>query len=335
MFKWLKHLLNRPRASRNAARPPAETHGPRPEVAEKATTGIDESIGDQGGDLILVTDSAYRAMIADAEAHPTVETGGILVGTGKQPVILGAGTGGENAVREPARFSSDLVHDRRFLDEVRSIWGESAVAIGYWHRHPNGMTRASSTDQDQASQLNQAWDDGAINLVAIVTKSGFKYKLYLYGIRRGENQLSPQAYRVVPDDADCVRNRLEQAVHYPPVCEDASYWMDAGFQSYETPIVRQRLSNDVAEIRRDFCADVVSYRGPDGRLLRLDIRMPDEETLTLIIPPEYPMNPPRVFVGGIDVTHTTGAEYWNSTCRLTDLLCGYFKTRESMLEAMP
>lgn len=91
-------------------------------------------------------EDAIRAM--SRESADGSETGGILLGlfdeVTKVLTVTEAGAPGPRAVREPARFSRDLLYAR---DIAREAWvRDRSQWIGEWHTHPRGPVQPSQLD---------------------------------------------------------------------------------------------------------------------------------------------------------------------------------------------
>lgn len=96
-------------------------------------------------------------MVAAAEAHADLETGGMLVGyeSGERPnevVVAGAIDGGPNASRGEYSFSPDGRWQRQKLAEIYSASGRVVTFIGDWHSHPHGRPIPSPTDLKTAAR---------------------------------------------------------------------------------------------------------------------------------------------------------------------------------------
>lgn len=275
---------------------------------------------------MLVCRSAYQTMEKEVSSL-SVETGGVLLGIADPPVIVEAGTGGEHAIRQLSQFSGDAEWDRRCLDRARARHGKSIGIAGYYHSHPAGSSGGfSDTDLAQARKLVEHFGDGKPLLVCIWARAcrwlgrpHDDFRLSAYGIRSRDGTLEPLHFEVVDDQGECVREAISQAPLIPGE-NDSDFWSDERFVFYENRIGRQRIRQELQELR-DRGWDICAYRIPGDRGLRL--RCTNAWiAIEALLPREYPLNPPRLFVGSStqELPALPTQQVWNSDRFLFELL---------------
>jgi len=267
----------------------------------------------------LICRTPYETMLREVEPSP-VETGGQMVGIPDPPVVLAAGAGGRNAIREATCFKGDTEADRACLDAARRRFGPKVVITGYYHKHPGNMSSFSGQDLRQARELVGQFGDGKPLLVAIYARprDDSKLKLFLYAIQSAQGNLEPVRYEIVEDHDKRVLAALTQAPVVPSI-RSVEFWTAEDFCFYENAVGRKRIVTDISDLRRGNW-QVTPVRAPGERSLRL-IAKSNGWMLELRLPVEYPLNPPRVFLqgkwelGNLDVIRR-----WSSDCRLLDVV---------------
>jgi proteasome lid subunit RPN8/RPN11 len=268
---------------------------------------------------ILITFGASRTFIQQARLCP-VETGGILAGTASPLTILDAGEPGPNATHEVTMFTSDPDMDTACLARSRQRYGERVMLLGWWHKHPVGLITPSSADWYQARQLAKEFNDGQPVLIGIVNRSprGFRYKttLYLYTTRDHDAAIE-HPWKLVGSHSRELKSALRQAAVRPDVRE-TGYWQDKDFQFYLNPVGRARIRQDLAACRSRGW-EVSTSRGAKDQILTVHLS-DGLSALKMILPPEYPLNPPTVAtVHGKPVEGVALLARWNSLSSLVDL----------------
>jgi integrative and conjugative element protein (TIGR02256 family) len=199
---------------------------------------------------IMITNKALNEMWEQSCDCPT-ETGGALVGTLKVPLVLSAGGPGPEAVERPSSFSSDANHDRLFLEQVRSQSQRRVSLLGWWHKHPQGMTRPSGGDLDQARRLQEtlvkAGDGPAWLLVFILQKDSSPLRaVYPYFLPEGERSFRSLDLNPVDDEGLQVCAALEKESLVLRQEQSTHPWMDTGFRFQNTLTGRRRLRRRAA-----------------------------------------------------------------------------------------
>lgn len=254
----------------------------------------------------------------------SVETGGVLLGIADPPVIVEAGAGGEDAIRQLSQFSGDVEWDRQCLDRARERHGKTIGIAGYYHSHPAGSSGDfSGRDLAQAKTLVTHFGDGKPLLVCIWARDcrwfGLNphFRLSLYGIRSRESTLEPLDFEVVFDRDERVRKAISKAPIIPGE-NDLDFWSDDRFVFYENRIGRQRIRQELQELRNKGW-DVCAYRIPGDRGLRLRCTN-GKIAIEARLPREYPLNPPRLFVMAAGLRPLPTQHVWNSDRSLFELI---------------
>jgi proteasome lid subunit RPN8/RPN11 len=268
---------------------------------------------------VLITYKASRNIIKQSKLCP-VETGGILVGTLSPLTIVAAGSPGENAVHEAARFTSDPNADRACLTDARKQHGSQVGLVGWWHKHPLGLTTPSSGDRYQARQLAKEYNDGQPVLMGIVNRHPklvrHKTILHLYSIDPAGN-LAEHDWKLIGGRSKELLDAIGRAPIRPDL-KPTDYWTDKDFQSYLNPIGRERINDEVQNLRKKGWAVKVGRRTSDHSLV-LDMRE-GSSVLRCVLPPEFPLNPPTVFTAdGRQFVELRALRGWNSHFHLIEV----------------
>ena len=98
--------------------------------------------------LVVMSDRAYRSVIAEACAHMSTETGGILLGRQVNGVwfVTEVIDPGMNVTLRPELFSYDAAYVNHLIPKVSAIYDYQLEILGIWHRHPGSMDFFSYTD---------------------------------------------------------------------------------------------------------------------------------------------------------------------------------------------
>jgi proteasome lid subunit RPN8/RPN11 len=277
----------------------------------------------------LITFPASRKMIKQSGLCP-VETGGVLVGIPQPLVVLDAGEPGPHAVHDAAMFTSDPETDTACLEESRQKYGESVMLLGWWHKHPAGLTTPSPGDCRQAQQLASEFNDGQPVLIGIVNRNprGSRYKttLHLYAVSN-DGTVPEHPWKLAGRCNAALKAALKQAAARPGT-RDLDYWRDKDFQFYLNPVGRARIREEIAECR-DRGWNVSTSRTPKDQVLTM--RLSDGiYAVKIILPPEYPLNPPTIM--SVDDTYLHSSillAQWSSLYRLVDLAVETFACMRS------
>jgi len=112
---------------------------------------------------VELPESVKASMVADVEACPTTETGGILIGRieGNKAIIERATGPGPKAVKTSTRFERDIEFAQAELDSA-ATGSNPSIYLGEWHSHlvasPEPSPRDVLSMQEIAESANYATD---------------------------------------------------------------------------------------------------------------------------------------------------------------------------------
>ena len=244
---------------------------------------------------ILIAAGAAREIESDSRSvGGQRETGGLLIGTTRCQAIVAATRAGPQAEQESHRFTDDPDHQQAQLDEQIRRFAGKVRLLGYWHRHV-GMPTPSGGDLNQARELLLKLGGRVLVVVVVVNRTSPQnpqVELNGFELRDGDSGFRPVELVQVPDDSPLIANALTQEAT-PVQVTDEDFWRNPDFQSYRTAVGRTRIEGEAEVLRAaGFKVQTLKKKG-DGRLLLQvqDIR----GSLVCVPPPEYPLNPPRLY----------------------------------------
>jgi proteasome lid subunit RPN8/RPN11 len=296
---------------------------------------VDKSKGGINMNEIMITKQALSEMWEHSRDCPT-ETGGALVGSLKIPLVLSAGGPGPQAVERPSSFSSDVNHDRLYLEQVRTLSERQVSLLGWWHKHPQGMTHPSGGDLEQARCLQeallQAGDGPAWLLVFILqTASNPLQAVFPYCLLEGERSFRRLKLNPVDNEDPQVLTALEKESLLLRQDKVVHPWMEPGFRFQNTLTGRRRLEEEQRLLSGMGWHVEVRLRKDDERLSFTVSR--EEKSFLCIFPVEYPFGMPRLFrlPDFEEVYPLAGAPVWNSDFHLVEWL----KLVDKVTDPMP
>lgn len=245
--------------------------------------------------LIRITNDAVRTMVKQARLS-SVETGGILLGTLDPAIaIVVAGCPGENAIHRVTQFRSDPEADKIHLANARQEHGDCISPIGWWHKHPAGLSCPSSGDRQQMRRLAGEYADGKPVIAGIINQIpmiiGQKTTLHLYSID-SKNELIEHDWKLIGRHNQQLQHTLKAAPRRPDI-QPGGFWDNKLFRSYLNPIGRERIRTEVA-VLRGMGWKVIIGRRPHDHVMVLKL-VKNSIYLQFVLPPEFPLNSPQVF----------------------------------------
>jgi len=267
--------------------------------------------------VIYFTQSAMDAMVRVVDGSP-VETGGVLVGFSEPHiVIVGAGGPGVNSIREVARFSNDPKEDYRILREYRNFYGCGVTIQGDFHKHPGCMIHTSGTDHNTAVKILKMLDDDRPLLVGIFIQPSSTPELFLYVISRANPNFESAQYEVIPDDDDVVKEAQRSTPSVLEVPKQVDFWNQESFQSVESVVGRERLKQDLKQLKEADWHAVFGRSRDSGVCFVVAKR--DHFEFKAELPREYPLNPPKIFtMSGSEFLDLHSLCQWSSSSSLLD-----------------
>lgn len=244
-----------------------------------------------------------------------VETGGLLIGTLKNPIVFKATKAGINAIKSYASYTNDADHDNEILKQSVDESNGRLKLLGFWHKHPFGYDKPSLIDLDVAR-----------GIIGRSVKSGDSRKYYfiITNIEHGEvvnhncyvfdpeeNGFKKIEFSLAHDDDVMVKEVL-QAEPTIPIAGNLDYWNDDGFSFHLTPKGNERLFNEIQNLKKNGYG-VRVYQGK-----RIQMLIEGKVNIICHLPPEYPLNPPRFYYGIYEMSYPL--HVWNSTMTIIDLL---------------
>jgi integrative and conjugative element protein (TIGR02256 family) len=255
--------------------------------------------------------SAFEAIRKESLAHAQ-ETGGLLIGTLKDPVVLKASGAGINAKATVISYTNDTLHDNQILKKAIEESNGKCKLIGFWHKHPTGCSHPSLGDLRQAQQIVKRNEcDGDMRPVFfIITNVNEDVQLFGYSLSPGQKNFEQVAIEVINNDLEEVEKALRnESVIIQP--KEMDFWKD-NFQFYLTPNGYKRLKKEVDVLRQaGYGVNVYARK-------QLCLKINKKETILCYLPPEYPLNPPRFFRDDREIKYCM--PIWNSTFHIIDIL---------------
>ncbi len=263
---------------------------------------------------LLITRGVIRTIETECLRNPHTETGGMLLGTMERYIAISATTAGQDAVKTATSYFNDEKYDHHILQETVRKYDGHVKSIGFWHKHPAGLRHPSMGDLAEACRVVNSISPEGDNrpvffMIAILSRS---LDLFAYVLNHNMIAFDEVRLRIIDDDAREVREALAQE---PVIIQphDLDFWGDPDFQWFQTNTGYARLKKDIDELtKRNYRA-----RAFAGKMLYLTIEK-DGKTITCITPPEYPLNPPRLFENNLEIPIVLTS--WNSTFMIVDVL---------------
>lgn len=274
-------------------------------------------------DEVRMASRAWEAIESAVLAtNANVETGGLLVGTRSQKVIVAATKPGPGAEQKAYRFTDDPDHQQAELDAISSGFDEKVSVEGWWHSHL-GMAHPSGGDFHQARELVEQFGRRLLVLIACVQNHRHGHDpcvtLNAFTLQPGDTDFRSVRLLRVPDDSPLITDALAQEPSPAPIAEK-DFWKDLDFNFYLTPVGHDRIQDEIAELRAAGFRVTSLRRKRDGRLL---LEIGSRGGRLLCLPPrEYPVNPPRLFWPGREkpIWLLRSVLSWNSDSRILDVV---------------
>ena len=278
---------------------------------------------------LLITASAYNTIITVSH-RCLLETGGVLMGVlGNPLVIVGAGQPGANAIHHFIRFTTDPASDIECLSTWRQVYGLVIEIVGWYHKHHH-LQEPSSGDHNQVRQLREDFKDSRPILMGIVSENGLfrkNLKLRFFSLDDTGNQIEYD-WEIISDDSTQIQQAIQSLPHRPQL-KDSGFWDDPHFQFYQNPIFRKRICREIGQLKESGLCVCVCRNKSDGNMV-LQIAN-NNMCLKLLMPPEYPLNPPIVFAGQKNIFDLRTITHWNSMMTLPCLVNEAIATASSSL----
>jgi integrative and conjugative element protein (TIGR02256 family) len=272
--------------------------------------------------ILKITKSAYQSIKSESLKHAT-ETGGILIGTLRHPVVIRASCAGSLADLSVCSYSNDAAHDSKHLQTAIRDYDGKVKLVGYWHKHPGNMSQLSAMDIETARGIikrAEKQEDHRPVFFMITNVVGHDVKLYCYMLN-DRSGVTAVATKFINDGSP----EVIKALNLEPAIvrqKKVNFWDDPGFQFYMTKTGSERLQQEVDELK----SHGFSVKAYAREHVYLTISK-YKETLICVLPPEYPLNPPRFFRGKDEIDYQL--PIWNSSMGIIDIVQRI--SRESMI----
>ena len=273
---------------------------------------------------IRVTQEAIQTMWRLSRGCPT-ETGGPLLGTLEDAIVLEAGNSGSMASLKPYSFTSDPNCDRAQLSQARDRWGRNLHLLGYWHKHPIGMIQSSGGDLSQARRLLEdlhASGETAPWLLVFIVQDSQAAAGWVHPFRLdwGDERFISLKLNIVASDDKEVQAALSAASAKLMVDQKDPEWLTPDYRFHRTPSGKRRLEAEKAGLEKLGFTVQVRHNRADDRLSFI-VQRPDAQYLCLL-PKEYPLTMARIFSLplGEEIYPLLKLPVWNSDLTLADYL---------------
>lgn len=268
---------------------------------------------------LLITDLAYHTIINVSE-RCMVETGGVLVGIlGNPLVIVAAGQPGSQAIHHSIRFTTDPAADKECLLTWRQVYGFVIEIAGWFHKH-HFLQEPSGGDCNQVRQLMNDFNDNRPIIMGIVSESGLfrkKLKPRFFSLDSDDNQIEYN-WDIIPNNSPEIEKAIQSVPHKPEV-RDTDFWNDPKFQSYKNPIGRERICRDIEQLEHHGWHTLTCRNKVNDTLILQTTNI--HNIFCLLIPPEYPLNPPIIFADNNQrMIDLKSLSEWNSTMTLIEII---------------
>ena len=249
------------------------------------------------------------------------ETGGILIGpapTDETIIITSAtGPGHDGKCASSASWQTDPDYLNGELKMAREE-NPGVNLRGFWHRHPGQMSHPSTQDLWEARKIladkKHYKLDGKL-IMPIVTVAQERVTIHAYYITDEELRFEEISLEVIPD-SDKVLKSLLASKKAVEVEEESNlgFWQDgAGRLKAELCRLKDAGYEASARLLDDGACCIEAKESGDGK------------ATLFLLPREYPLNPPRVFVKRaedireLEADSTSPLLRWSSTFHLAEL----------------
>jgi integrative and conjugative element protein (TIGR02256 family) len=270
---------------------------------------------------LLVTRSSYE-LIKKESLDSQVETGGLLVGTLRIPIVLKATRAGPSAKKSGTSYTNDVDFDNATLNKAINQYKGKSKLVGYWHKHPDSMSYPSAIDLATAKTIvrrNEISDTRPVYFV-ITNTSDDEVRVFGYSLERSQSNFNPVCIRVIDDKSEEIIKALSIE---PAIVElkEMDFWDENDFQFYLTRVGHSRLKQEIDKLMAE------GYRVKVYTKDQLYIVIKkNSKTILCQPPPEYPLNPPRFFEGNNEIEYSI--PIWNSSIGIIDIIKGFWERKD-------
>lgn len=269
----------------------------------------------------LVTQTVQERFVDETREAGGNETGGVLCGTADGSAIVFAGGPGPRARCSHVSFENDPVHDAQMLLEARRSFGDTADVNGLWHWHPFDMPFFSGTDRATARAVQGLFASPRPLLIGIVCPKGLSGapKLHLFRWRRESAREEVVDFEIVsPKDPRIGVLMASATASVDATPSYGDYWQNEQFQFYKTHRGRARIRRELQELKA-LGFQVQTFQAYPSLHLAI-VAVCDLGPIKIVCPPEYPLNPPRIFAPNRHEFMLATLQQWSSDRRLAHVV---------------
>lgn len=263
---------------------------------------------------IKILRSAIELMGSDSLVSD-VETGGLLIGTLKNPVIFKATKAGINAIKSYASYTNDANHDNAILKQSVDESNGRLKLLGFWHKHPLGFDKPSIIDLDVARRIIrqsvESGDSRKYYFIITNVESGNSVNYNCFAMDTSKDSFYRIKHVVCCDNDPELPEVLKKEPSIP-IPKVSNYWNDKEFSFHLTPNGSERLYNEIQGLKKK------GYRVRVFQGKRVQMLIEGKVNIVCHLPPEYPLNPPRLYHGIDEIPYPL--HIWNSTLKIIDLV---------------
>jgi len=296
--------------------------------------------------MLLIQQQAIDEIIKEFARCP-VESGGLVIGFEKMPLVTGVITSSDKAERSFASYYQNE-KDVDFLNmHLRKEQSAGREMSGYYHKHPPGVSSLSGVDLKTGYEVLRKNSDKIDVLLMLLTyqegsnmlklkddnEDDIKIKVFSLTIDEENNENCREIeYKVIPDMGTELLSLLGDVNKRLLEKEDLTIW-DENWQFYNTPYGKKRLSTEIEEIK-DMQYEV-ECRMIQGNL-SLEIILTKDISIVALLPREYPTAPPRLIIcqndNNKEITSLAAFSRWSSLFSIKDLIDDLKKQQPGLFE---
>ncbi len=260
------------------------------------------------------------------------ETGGILIGpspTHEFVMITSAtGPGLDEGCASAASWETAPDYLNTELRKARDE--DPRVNLrGFWHLHPGRMTHPSAQDLSEAQAILQDTEHYKLNelVMPIITADQDEITINFYYISRDDPCFREMPMEIVSDTVDSAKSLASES-GIAEMETGSGFWHDAEWQFYMSAYGAARLELELNELEEAGYEVTAVLLLDDGDCCIQVCPEGSSEAALFLLPREFPLNPPRVFMKSCDeiTEQEMGApsplSRWSSGVRLSELMEG-------------
>ena len=146
---------------------------------------------------VVVSERAYKSILAETYEHGNSETGGLLLGHFHKGIwyIIEVVDPGLSSTHRTSYFEFDEKYVNHVIKKMCRVYRFPLTILGMWHRHPGSMDRFSGTDLDTIESYTSEATNGVISMLVNVDP---KLRMSFYYCGK-DNTIMPVKYDVGDD----------------------------------------------------------------------------------------------------------------------------------------